>query len=75
MLSFTTSKRSGAVLNDASTVKRAGGVGVIVAKNPGDTLSPCVDDFPCVAVDYELGTNILLYIRSSGYGNMNFERM
>ncbi|CAF2043097.1 hypothetical protein HID58_033986 [Brassica napus] len=66
VLCFTTAKRSGAVLSAASYVKNAGGVGVIIARNPGDTLSPCLDDFPCVAVDYELGTNILLYIRSTG---------
>lgn len=67
VLCFTTAKRSGAVSSAARYVKNAGGVGVIIARNPGDTLSPCLDDFPCVAVDYELGTNILLYIRSSGY--------
>ncbi|CAH2070929.1 unnamed protein product [Thlaspi arvense] len=66
VLCFTTIKRHSAVSSAARYVKRAGGLGVIVARNPGDALSPCVDDFPCVAVDYELGTNILLYIRSSG---------
>ncbi|CAH2070996.1 unnamed protein product [Thlaspi arvense] len=66
VLCFTTIKRHSAVSSAARYVKRAGGLGVIVARNPGDALSPCVGDFPCVAVDYELGTNILLYIRSSG---------
>ncbi|KAJ0240939.1 Subtilisin-like protease [Hirschfeldia incana] len=71
VLSFTTSKHSSA--SDAQTVKSAGGIGVIVARNPGDILSPCVDDFPCVAVDYELGTNILFYIRSSGSPVVNIQ--
>ncbi|XP_006397047.2 subtilisin-like protease SBT3.8 isoform X1 [Eutrema salsugineum] len=66
VLCFTTSKRYSAVSSAARYVKRAGGLGVIIARNPGDTLAPCVDDFPCVTVDYELGTNILLYIRSTG---------
>ncbi|CAA7025101.1 unnamed protein product [Microthlaspi erraticum] len=66
VLCFTTLKRYGTVANAAHYVKRAGGLGVIIARHPGDTLLPCLDDFPCVAVDYELGTNILLYIRSNG---------
>lgn len=48
-----------------STVRGAGGVGVIVAKNARDALSPCSDDFPCIEVDYEIGTQILNYIRST----------
>ena len=50
-----------------SAVRAAGGVGVIVAKNPGDVMGPCGDDFPRVVVDYELGTQILFYIRSARY--------
>ncbi|KAG7615498.1 Peptidase S8/S53 domain superfamily [Arabidopsis thaliana x Arabidopsis arenosa] len=66
VLCFTTSTRYITVSSAVSFVKEAGGLGVIVARNPGDNLSPCEDDFPCVAVDYELGTDILLYIRSTG---------
>ncbi|EFH50893.1 subtilase family protein [Arabidopsis lyrata subsp. lyrata] len=66
VLCFTTSKRYTTVASAVSYVKEAGGLGIIVARNPGDNLSPCVDDFPCVAVDYELGTDILFYIRSTG---------
>ncbi|KFK31853.1 hypothetical protein AALP_AA6G166900 [Arabis alpina] len=66
VLCFTTSPYSGSVSRAARYVKRAGGLGVIIAKHPGYALRPCLDDFPCVSVDYELGTDILLYIRSSG---------
>ncbi|KAL1222430.1 Subtilisin-like protease SBT3.8 [Cardamine amara subsp. amara] len=65
VLCFTTSTRYSTVSRAVSYVKRAGGLGVIIARNPGDNLAPCLDDFPCVAVDYELGTNILFYIRST----------
>ncbi|KAL0730796.1 hypothetical protein Bca4012_026890 [Brassica carinata] len=53
VLCFTTSPYDTTVSRASRYVKRAGGLG-------------CADDFPCVSVDYELGTNILLYIRSSG---------
>ncbi|RWR87704.1 Peptidase S8/S53 domain-containing protein [Cinnamomum micranthum f. kanehirae] len=48
-----------------SGVKEAGGVGVIVAKDPVESMPSCDDDMPCVQVDYEIGTQILYYIRSS----------
>ena len=62
-----------AAVSATSIVKEAGGVGLIVAKNPSDSLFPCpIDipcvcsgDFPCVQVDYEVGTKILFYIRST----------
>nr|VDD44424.1 unnamed protein product [Brassica oleracea] len=66
VLCFTTTRGYTTVSRAASFVKRAGGLGLIIARNPGYTLNPCKDDFPCVAVDYELGTDILFYIRSSG---------
>ncbi|XVE64573.1 hypothetical protein DITRI_Ditri07aG0111200 [Diplodiscus trichospermus] len=65
VLCFTTLTRRSAVTSAVSAVRAAGGVGVIVAKNPGDVMGPCGDDFPCVVVDYELGTQILFYIRSA----------
>ena len=74
VLCFTTSSSSGSVSSAAGSVKKAGGLGVIIARHPGSDLEPCLDDFPCVSVDYELGTNILLYIRSTGYEDMSFER-
>ncbi|CDY54842.1 BnaC05g51310D [Brassica napus] len=66
VLCFTTTRGYTTVSRAASFVKRAGGLGLIIARNPGYTLNPCKDDFPCVAVDYELGTDILFYIRSNG---------
>ncbi|OMP02780.1 hypothetical protein COLO4_10836 [Corchorus olitorius] len=65
VLCFTTVARRSAVTSAASAVRAAGGVGLIVAKNPSDVMGPCGDDFPCLVVDYELGTQILLYIRSA----------
>lgn len=67
VLCFTTETLYTAVARAASYVKAAGGLGVIIARNPGYNLTPCTDDFPCVAIDYELGTDILLYIRSTRY--------
>ncbi|KAJ6423115.1 hypothetical protein OIU84_024112 [Salix udensis] len=64
VLCFTT-MNLGAVRSAAEVVKEAGGVGLIVAKNPGEALYPCTDGFPCVEVDYEIGTRILFYIRST----------
>lgn len=47
-------------------VRNAGGLGVIIARNPTHLLRPSVN-FPSVAVDFELGTDILFYIRSTRY--------
>ncbi|XP_023636855.1 subtilisin-like protease SBT3.7 isoform X2 [Capsella rubella] len=66
VLCFTESPYSTSASRAVSYVKRAGGLGVIIAGQPGNVLRPCLDDFPCVSVDYELGTNILFYIRSNG---------
>lgn len=57
--------RRSAVASAAEAVQAAGGVGLIVAKNPSDVLYPCSGDFPCVEVDFEIGTRILFYIRST----------
>ncbi|ESQ33489.1 hypothetical protein EUTSA_v10006855mg [Eutrema salsugineum] len=65
VLCFTTTTLFTAVSRAASYVKADGGLGLIIARNPGYNLTPCRDDFPCVAIDYELGTDILLYIRST----------
>ncbi|KAK2973547.1 hypothetical protein RJ640_010602, partial [Escallonia rubra] len=51
--------------NISSAVKAAGGVGVIVAKFPIDHMDPCSNNFPCIEVDYEDGTEILRYILST----------
>ncbi|CAL8157864.1 unnamed protein product [Prunus armeniaca] len=65
VLCFTTVASRTPVATAVSSVRAAGGVGVIVAKSPGDVLGPCSNDFPCIEVDYELGTQILFYIRST----------
>lgn len=65
VLCFTSMTLS-AVISAAEVVKEAGGVGLIVAKNPSNNFYPCADDaFPCIEVDYEIGTRILYYIRST----------
>ncbi|KAG7956099.1 hypothetical protein I3843_11G107800, partial [Carya illinoinensis] len=53
-------------LTASTVVQKAGGVGLIVARNPNDILTSCGADFPCIEVDYEIGTQILFYIRSTG---------
>ncbi|PIN02103.1 Tripeptidyl-peptidase II [Handroanthus impetiginosus] len=64
VLCFTTVS-SPAVTRFASTlVSMAGGVGVIVSKPPSDITAQC-RNFPCAEVDYEVGTQILSYIRST----------
>ncbi|KAL6280741.1 hypothetical protein ACE6H2_017622 [Prunus campanulata] len=65
VLCFTTVAIRTPVATAVSSVRAAGGVGVFVAKAPGDVLGPCSNDFPCIEVDYELGTQILFYIRST----------
>lgn len=66
VLCFTSETRRIAVVRASSVVKAAGGVGLIVARNPRDALYPCDHGgFPCVEVDYEIGTRILFYIRTT----------
>lgn len=45
------------------TAQSAGGIGIIVAKNPTKYLDYFTNDFPCVQVSYDTGTRILNYIR------------
>ncbi|RWR87702.1 Peptidase S8/S53 domain-containing protein [Cinnamomum micranthum f. kanehirae] len=45
-------------------IKAAGGVGLIIANSPTNYISPC-DDLPRVKVDYDVGAQLLSYIRSS----------
>ncbi|XP_058085389.1 subtilisin-like protease SBT3.6 [Magnolia sinica] len=51
-------------LNAEYAVKEAGGVGIIFATNPTSSVSPC-SELPCIEVDYEIGMQLLYYIRSS----------
>ncbi|XP_031259152.1 subtilisin-like protease SBT3.5 isoform X2 [Pistacia vera] len=65
VICFTSVTSRVAIRSAASIVQEAGGVGLIVVKNPTDAFSPCTENFPCVEVDYEVGTQILFYIRST----------
>ncbi|KAI8569933.1 hypothetical protein RHMOL_Rhmol02G0316400 [Rhododendron molle] len=65
VLCFTSLDSRIAVAIASSDVITAGGVGVIIARNPGDPVIPCSNDFPCIEVNYEVGTQILFYIRST----------
>ncbi|XVE64574.1 hypothetical protein DITRI_Ditri07aG0111300 [Diplodiscus trichospermus] len=65
VLCFASVTQRVAIRRAAATVKEAGGVGLIIAKNPSDALIECSDGFPCIEVDYEIGTRILYYIRSA----------
>ncbi|XP_022738520.1 subtilisin-like protease SBT3.8 [Durio zibethinus] len=65
VLCFASVARRVAIRSAASTVQEAGGIGLIIAKNPSDALIECSDGFPCIEVDYEIGTRILYYIRSA----------
>ncbi|EOA20017.1 hypothetical protein CARUB_v10000289mg, partial [Capsella rubella] len=64
VLCFTADLSSAGLVNGIIAVKNAGGLGVIIARNPTHQLIPS-RDFPCVMVDFELGTDILFYIRST----------
>ncbi|KAI3469065.1 hypothetical protein Pfo_025728 [Paulownia fortunei] len=65
VLCFTTVSSPIVTLIASLSVRAAGGVGVIVSKLPSDITAQCLS-FPCAEVDYEVGTQILFYIRSIG---------
>ncbi|KAB2608967.1 subtilisin-like protease SBT5.3 [Pyrus ussuriensis x Pyrus communis] len=65
VICFTTMPGPAQVTSVVSAVRSAGGVGVIIARNPSNLFGPCSNDFPCIVVDYKLGTEIMLYIRST----------
>lgn len=66
MLCFTREALGAVVTTSATSAAReANGIGLIVAKQASSLLFPCPGDFPCVEVDYEVGTRILFYIRST----------
>lgn len=48
-------------------VKAAGGLGIIFSQRTFSALDELNNDFPTIQVDYEIGTKILLYIRSTRY--------
>ncbi|XP_038725627.1 subtilisin-like protease SBT3.3 [Tripterygium wilfordii] len=65
VLCFASTTPRVSIFRAAAVVRAAGGVGLIVAKNPTDVLTSCGDNFPCIEVDFEIGTHILFYIRST----------
>nr|GMD56633.1 subtilisin-like protease SBT3.5 [Ipomoea batatas] len=55
----------GIVAQARAVMRDAGALGIIVSQKPFTLLDAYDDDFPSVQVDYEVGTKILLYIRST----------
>ncbi|KAG7014677.1 Subtilisin-like protease SBT3.3 [Cucurbita argyrosperma subsp. argyrosperma] len=51
--------------NTSSSVKKVGGLGLIVAKNPTKAVEPFINNFPCVQISLDIGMQILNYIRST----------
>uniref|UniRef100_A0A0D3AT62 Peptidase S8/S53 domain-containing protein n=1 Tax=Brassica oleracea var. oleracea TaxID=109376 RepID=A0A0D3AT62_BRAOL len=64
VLCFTRETSVTPAVDDIIAVRNAGGLGVIIARNPTHLLLPS-RNFPSVAVDFELGTDILFYLRST----------
>ncbi|XP_054805306.1 subtilisin-like protease SBT3.9 [Prosopis cineraria] len=54
------------ILSASITVQKAGGVGLIYAQFHEDGLSKC-GLIPCIKVDYEVGTQIISYIRRARF--------
>ncbi|KAL2647554.1 hypothetical protein AAZV13_05G125100 [Glycine max] len=54
------------IVSASLTVKEAGGVGLVYAQYHEDGLNQC-GSFPCIKVDYEVGTQTLTYIRRSRF--------
>lgn len=63
MVCFTSEIPIVAATSATAVVKEAGRVGLIVARHPYSALYPCPGDFPCIEVDYEVGSKIVYYIR------------
>ncbi|GFP80303.1 subtilisin-like protease sbt3.3 [Phtheirospermum japonicum] len=64
VLCFTTYDDPSVTSYASSLVRAAGGAGVIVAKLSNEITAKC-RGLPCAEVDYEVGTQILFYIRST----------
>ncbi|MED6130797.1 hypothetical protein PIB30_003817 [Stylosanthes scabra] len=54
------------IVSASLAVREAGGVGLIFAQSHEDGLNQC-ESFPCVKVDYEVGTQIVSYIRRARF--------
>ncbi|XVF53196.1 hypothetical protein PTKIN_Ptkin05aG0080900 [Pterospermum kingtungense] len=63
ILCFSKSSKQN-IQSAAISVMKAGGVGLIFAQYRNDGLVPC-RYIPCIKVDYEVGTEILSYIRKA----------
>ncbi|KAI4344908.1 hypothetical protein L6164_012090 [Bauhinia variegata] len=66
VLCFSKSDQQQDIVSAAITVHEAGGVGLIYAQLHDNGLTPC-GSFPCIKVDYEVGTQILSYIRRARF--------
>ena len=53
-----------AIASASDSVLEAGGVGIIFAQLHDDGIQSCYS-IPCIKVDYEVGTQILSYIRKA----------
>ncbi|KAL2542359.1 Subtilase family protein [Abeliophyllum distichum] len=65
VLCFTLDAAEEIIKQAQADVLKAGGLGLIAAKNKYKALSPYYDNSPCIQVTYETGTQILNYIRST----------
>ncbi|KAL2542369.1 Subtilase family protein [Abeliophyllum distichum] len=65
VLCFTLDADEEIIKQAQADVLKAGGLGLIAAKNKYKALSPYYDYSPCIQVTYETGTQILNYIRST----------
>ncbi|KAG8381591.1 hypothetical protein BUALT_Bualt06G0137400 [Buddleja alternifolia] len=75
VLCFTEKGSEGDIVQAGTNVRRAGGLGLIAAKNNFDGLSSLHGDaFPCVLVTFEVGTQILNFIRSTSVPRVQLRR-
>lgn len=58
VICFTMEPKQEQITSTVSAVRSAGGVGVIIGRNPSNLLGACSNDFPCIIVDNELGTEL-----------------
>ncbi|KAL3523294.1 hypothetical protein ACH5RR_016128 [Cinchona calisaya] len=65
VLCFYKGHSEGPIAAARQSIKKAGALGIIVAKASGKILDDFIDDYPCVQVSYVIGTQLLYYIRSS----------
>lgn len=61
ILCFSTTEEDH-IENAATSASEAGAIGIIFAQTRNSMMYPC-DAIPCIKVTYEVGTQILTYIR------------